>query len=247
MLAWLITWSLRNRYLVLAWFLAHRRLRRPVAAARSTSTPSRTPRRCRCRSTPSRPSLVPEEVERQITFPVELAISGMPGLQAGALALAVRPVAGHRHLRRRHRHLLRPPADQRATGHGASCRRASTARRWGRSPPAWARCCTTSSPSDGMDLTDLRTMPGLDDSSRRCGRCPAPPRSTPGAASRSSTRCASIRCACSSTTCSFDEVIRAVRSQQPQRRRRQPRAGRRDAARPRRRPDQHASSRSRTS
>src|SRR6476660_2875428 len=28
------------------------------------------------------PALVPEEVERQITFPVELAMSGMPGLES---------------------------------------------------------------------------------------------------------------------------------------------------------------------
>ena len=67
------------------------------------------------------PALGPEEVEQQITFPVEQALSGLPRLRAAALGLEVRPVAGRRHLRGRHRHLLRPPARQRAAGHRASC------------------------------------------------------------------------------------------------------------------------------
>ena len=36
--------------------------------------------------------------------------------------------------------------------------RASSGRRWGRSPPAWAKSFTTSSPATGNDVTELRTI-----------------------------------------------------------------------------------------
>ena len=68
------------------------------------------------------PELPPEEVERLITFPVEYALGGLKGLRRGPLGLEVRPLAGRRHLQRRHRHLLRPPADQRAAGRGRAPR-----------------------------------------------------------------------------------------------------------------------------
>ncbi len=57
-----------------------------------------------------------------------------------ALALALRPVAGHGRVRGRHRHLLRAPARQRTPAGGArdSCRPASSPS-WARSRPAWAR------------------------------------------------------------------------------------------------------------
>ena len=49
-----------------------------------------------------------KNVERQITFPVEQAISGLPGLGEAAVDLEVRSIAGGRHLQGRHRHLLCP-------------------------------------------------------------------------------------------------------------------------------------------
>ena len=64
------------------------------------------------------PELSPEEVERLITFPVELCPRRAEGAGRGPLDLEVRPVAGRGDLRRRHRHLLRPPADQRAARRG---------------------------------------------------------------------------------------------------------------------------------
>ena len=80
MLGWLIDWSLRNRYLVLAIALG-------VATAGVVSLrklnidafPDTTPVQVQINTVA--PALVPEEVERQITFPIELAISGMPGLE----------------------------------------------------------------------------------------------------------------------------------------------------------------------
>ncbi len=72
--------------------------------------------------------------------------------------LEVRLLAGRRDVRGRHRHLLRPAAGQRAAGDGRAGRRASSGRRWGRSPRAWARCSTTSSPAQGNDVTELRTI-----------------------------------------------------------------------------------------
>ena len=80
MLAWLITWSLHNRSLVLAATMG-------VAIAGVISLgaltidafPDTTPVQIQINT--ASPSLAPEEVERQITFPVELAISGLPGLK----------------------------------------------------------------------------------------------------------------------------------------------------------------------
>lgn len=59
------------------------------------------------------PALGPEEVERQVTFPVETALAGI-GPGRDPLAVAARFLADHRRLHRRHRPLLRPQSDQRA-------------------------------------------------------------------------------------------------------------------------------------
>jgi cobalt-zinc-cadmium resistance protein CzcA len=80
MLTWLITWSLRNRYLVLLGSLLI-----IVTGALSLfalnidAFPDTTPVQVQINTVS--PSLVPEEVERQITFPIELSISGLPGLE----------------------------------------------------------------------------------------------------------------------------------------------------------------------
>ena len=47
------------------------------------------------------PALGPEEVERQITFPIEQAIGGLPGSCIVAVDFEVRTFAGRRHVRRR--------------------------------------------------------------------------------------------------------------------------------------------------
>ena len=82
-----------------------------------------------------------------------------PGPRIHPLAVAQRLLAGHGRLQRQHRHLLRPPAGQRAArrGHGRACRRAPSPR-WGRSRPASARStCGPSSigrPREGVPVRD---------------------------------------------------------------------------------------------
>ncbi|MES1213003.1 MAG: efflux RND transporter permease subunit, partial [Singulisphaera sp.] len=80
MLPWLIGWSLRNRYIVLALALLVG-IAGYVSARRMNidAFPDTTPVQVQINTVA--PALVPEEVERQITFPIELAISGMPGLE----------------------------------------------------------------------------------------------------------------------------------------------------------------------
>jgi len=79
MLNWIIDFSLRHRFLVIAVALA-------LAAGGAVSLahldidafPDTTPVQIQVNTVA--PPLAPEEVERQITFPVEQAISGLPGL-----------------------------------------------------------------------------------------------------------------------------------------------------------------------
>ncbi|MFN3193877.1 MAG: efflux RND transporter permease subunit [Aureliella sp.] len=79
MLNWIIDASLRHRFAVIASVLV-------VAAAGFLSLqyldidafPDTTPVQVQVNTTA--PALLPEEVERQITFPIEQAISGLPGL-----------------------------------------------------------------------------------------------------------------------------------------------------------------------
>ncbi|HVU88809.1 MAG TPA: CusA/CzcA family heavy metal efflux RND transporter [Pirellulales bacterium] len=80
MLPWLIGWSLRNRFIVLALALlvgvaGYVSLRRLNIDAFPDTTPVQV------QINTVAPALVPEEVERQITFPIEMAIGGMPGLE----------------------------------------------------------------------------------------------------------------------------------------------------------------------
>ena len=147
MLNWIIDFSLRHRLLVILAIAGAA----PPSAWSSLrqldidAFPDTTPVQVQINTVA--PALGPEEVERQITFPIEQAISGLPRLEQlrsiskfGLSQVVV-------DVRRRHRHLLRPPADQRAAGDGRDARRASTGRRWGRSPPGWAKSSTTSSPA----------------------------------------------------------------------------------------------------
>lgn len=80
MLNWLITWSLQNRFLVLIGSLLFAGL--GVLALRQLDIdafPDTTPAQVQINTVA--PSLSPEEVERQITFPVEQALSGLPRLE----------------------------------------------------------------------------------------------------------------------------------------------------------------------
>ena len=80
MLNWIIDFSLRNRAFVLvavavviiagAWSLQHIDI---------DAFPDTTPVMVQINT--NAPSLSPEEVERQITFPIEQSISGLPGLE----------------------------------------------------------------------------------------------------------------------------------------------------------------------
>src|SRR5947208_1296695 len=80
MLAWLIGQSLKNRWLVLGGVVLLA-LVGLVALGRLNidAFPDTTPVQVQINTVA--PALVPQEVERQITFPVELAISGLPGLE----------------------------------------------------------------------------------------------------------------------------------------------------------------------
>ena len=83
MLNWIIAFSLRNRTAVLAAvavvvFAGAWSLRYLDIDAFPDTTPVMVQINC------SAPSLSPEEVERQITFPIEQSISGLPALKVVA-------------------------------------------------------------------------------------------------------------------------------------------------------------------
>jgi hypothetical protein len=86
------------------------------------------------------PALAPEQMERQVTYPLETAMAGHSGNPEHPLPEPQRLQPGDGHLQRRHRHLFRPPAGGRA--HGPGARKPARGRRTGpvaRSPPAWAK------------------------------------------------------------------------------------------------------------
>ncbi|GMU82417.1 MAG: hypothetical protein AMXMBFR47_22880 [Planctomycetota bacterium] len=80
MLNWIITWSLRNRFLVIIAALLFGGL--GLSALRELDIdafPDTTPVQVQINTVA--PALAPEEVERQITFPVEQALGGLPRIQ----------------------------------------------------------------------------------------------------------------------------------------------------------------------
>src|SRR6516225_10138179 len=80
MLNAIIDWSLRNRFLVLAGAIVFIALGGwSLSQLDIDAFPDTTPIQVQVNTIA--PGLSPEEVERQITFPVEQAITGLPGLQ----------------------------------------------------------------------------------------------------------------------------------------------------------------------
>ena len=93
MLTWLIEWSMRNRFIVLAATLGFAVL--GVLAWLNLDIdafPDTTPVQVQI-NTPA-PGLAPEEAERQITTPIEQGLGGLPHLQQ-MLSLQIRPISGH--------------------------------------------------------------------------------------------------------------------------------------------------------
>ena len=187
----IINFSIRQRWLVL--FITRRS---PRSASTTTSgcpidaVPDIT--NVQVQINTEAPGYSPLEVEQRITFPVETAMAGLPQLGLHPLALALRPVAGHRRLQGRHRHLLRAPARRRAHPGSAreSCRRAIEPTHGadrhrprrnlhvhgrGRAGRARRRRASHTRPPT---CAPFRTG----SSSRSCATCPASPRSTPSAA-----------------------------------------------------------------
>jgi cobalt-zinc-cadmium resistance protein CzcA len=89
------------------------------------------------------PALAPLEIERQITIPVEQAISGLPGLHE-VRSSPVRALAGHPHFEDGTDIYLARQLVGRAPAARRTSRRGSSSPSWARSPPAWARSSTTS-------------------------------------------------------------------------------------------------------
>src|SRR3954469_19445474 len=80
MASWLIRWSLAHRAVVLVLSLVIAALGvYALGQLNFDAFPDTTPVQVQV-NTPA-PALVPEEIERLITFPVELAISGIAGLE----------------------------------------------------------------------------------------------------------------------------------------------------------------------
>ena len=105
------------------------------------------------------PALSPAEIEKQVTFRIETALAGIPGLDIHALALAQRLFPGDRGL-----HAKRPTSISRASRStnacsscGLSCPPASS-RKWDRSRPVSAR--STCGPSTFAPEAPKAGQPG---------------------------------------------------------------------------------------
>ncbi len=155
------------------------------------------------------PSLAPEEVEQQITFPIEQALSGLPGLEQlrsiskfglsqvvvtfedGTDIYFARQVVNERlGTVELPAGIERPKMGPVATGLGEVFHYVVTCKGW----------TSPSSPiSSGRKLHRPAHHPRLGHQAASCARCTAWPRSTPGAATKSSTRSASTPTGSSST------------------------------------------------
>ena len=92
------------------------------------------------------PALAPEEIERQMTFPVEMSLGGLKGLEEVrslskfGLSQVVAIFADETDI-----YFARQQINERLGEFGS--RPGSSVRRWGRSPPAWGRSTITISPA----------------------------------------------------------------------------------------------------
>ncbi len=74
------------------------------------------------------PALGPQDIEMQVTYPIEQALGGLPRLARGAVAFEVRPLGRHLRVRRRRRCASGDAARARKTGHGRFARNARSAK-----------------------------------------------------------------------------------------------------------------------
>jgi cobalt-zinc-cadmium resistance protein CzcA len=80
MLEWLISWSLKHRILVLLFFgLVGGYGMWCMSRLNTDAFPDTTPVQIQINTVAT--TMVPEEIERLITLPVELAMGGLPGLE----------------------------------------------------------------------------------------------------------------------------------------------------------------------
>ena len=160
MLNWIIDFSLRTSAARRAGGRWRSAIAGVVVAAQSRHRRlSPTPRRCRCRSTPSPPPSGPEEIEQQITVPDRAGASAacrgskqLRSISKFGLSQVVVTFEDGTDI-----YFARQLVNERL-GDRRAAAAASSGRRWARSPPAWARCFTTSSPAQGNDVTELRTI-----------------------------------------------------------------------------------------
>ena len=201
MLERLVDSALRNRLLVLLLGLAligggvYTATRTPVDAF-----PDTTPVQVQINTVA--PALNPEEIEQQLTLPVELAIGGLPRARptCGRCRSSGSPRSLPPSRMERASSDARQYVSERLVDRGAAGRHRA-ARNSGRSPPAWARSSTTSCVPTTPAARSRSCAPfTIGWSSPSCGRCPALQRSIPGEATRSSTTWSSPPRRCSSTT-----------------------------------------------
>ena len=141
MLNAVIGFSLKNRFVVL--LLAGMLIAVGIRAAVTLpldAFPDTTPVQVQINTVA--PELSPEEVERQITFPVEHALGGLKGLEEIRSVSKFGLLAGRRDLRdETDIYFARQQVDERL-GEAQAPGRHRAAGRWGRSRPAWARSIT---------------------------------------------------------------------------------------------------------
>ena len=137
----------------------------------------------------SAPGLSPVEVEKYLTFPVETAMNGLPGVDRDPLGQPHRGLGGHGDLPGRHRRLVRAPDGQRAAQAGRE-------RHPARLRPPRAGPGVDGARRDLRVLSDVEAphadgaahAPRLGGRRSSCAPCPASSRSTAWAARPSSTR-----------------------------------------------------------
>ena len=242
----ILEWSLKNRFLVLAlWAIVAvggvwAMVTLPIDAVPDVTN-------VQVQVLTSAPALGPEEVERFVTTPVELAMSGLPRLAEVRSISRFGLVGGDRGVRGRHGHLLRPPARERAAAGRA--RRHPRGLRRARAGPGLdrpGRDLPVRGARPGQEPDGAAHDPGVGDRTAPAPRSRAWWRSTPSAASSRPTRCSSSRRAWSATTSPSADVFTRPRTQQRQRGRRLHREEPRAVPDPRRRADRDHSTTSPT-